>query len=204
MLSRTRRSCRDTMTTMSSCLVYFGTSEGQTAKIAGAVAEHLGGRGIAVEVVEAPGEVDPSRFDAIVIGDSIHIGHYHRKVLAFIREHGEALRSKRSAFFSVCLGASSKNDEDRQRARAAVDDMMDKTGWTPDAVAVFAGALQYSKYGLLTRFIMKKIAAAEGLATDTSRDYEYTDWGSVAEFSGAVADRLLGESADVGSEPAIG
>ena len=34
----------------------------------------------------------------------------------------------------------------------------------------------YSKYNFLTRFIMKRIARKTGRPTDTSRDYEYTDW----------------------------
>ena len=185
---------------MPTCLVYFGTSEGQTSKIATAVAEQLERRGLDVEAVEAPGEVDPAGFDAVVIGDSVHIGHYHRKVLKFVRKHRESLSSKRTAFFSVCLGISSEREEDRQQARAVVDDMIDNTGWTPDAVAVFAGALKYSKYGLLTRFIMKKIAAAEGLETDTTRDYELTDWASVEAFADDVAD-ALGAAPASASEP---
>ena len=177
---------------MPSCLVYFGTSEGQTAKISEELAKHLRERGLEVEVAESPAEVDLARFDAVVIGDSVHIGHFHRKVVKFITKHLASLQAKRSAFFSVCLGISSENPEDRDRARAVVDDMIEHTGWHPDHVATFAGALKFSEYGLLTRFIMKKIAAHEGLAIDTSRDYEYTDWASVADFADQFADELLG------------
>lgn len=179
---------------MPSCLVYYGTSEGQTKKIADRLAEHLGARGIEVEVVESPSDVDPSEFDAVIVGDSIHLGHHHRHVLKFIERHRAILASRPSAFFSVCLAINSKNEEDRAAARGFVDDMTRKTGWKAEHTAVFAGALQYSKYGLLTRFIMKRIAKAEGASTDTSHDYEYTDWASVTELADTVADELLPRS----------
>ena len=177
---------------MSSCLVYYGSSEGQTRKIAGRIAERLGARGIEVEVVESPAAVDPARFDAVIVGDSIHIGRYHRRVLKFIRAHRAVLAAKPSAFFSVCLAVNSKNAVDRERAHAFVDDMVASTGWTPGVSTSFAGALKYTHYGWLTRLVMKRIAAAEGGCTDTSRDHEYTDWATVLAFADAFADELLG------------
>jgi len=39
-----------------------------------------------------------------------------------------------------------------------------------------AGALSYTKYNFLVRFVMKRIAKAQGASTDTSRDHELTDW----------------------------
>ena len=39
-----------------------------------------------------------------------------------------------------------------------------------------AGALLYTKYDFLKRFIMVQIVKGEGGDLDTSRDYEYTDW----------------------------
>ncbi len=38
----------------------------------------------------------------------------------------------------------------------------------------------------LIRFVMKRIARSEGASTDTSRDYEYTDWSAVARFGDAL------------------
>ena len=48
----------------------------------------------------------------------------------------------------------------------------------------------YSRYGTLERFVMKRIAKRAGGGTDTSRDYEYTDWDEVASFATAFADAL--------------
>jgi len=65
-----------------------------------------------------------------------------------------------------------------------------KTGWHPARVELVAGALPYSKYNFLIRYVMRRIAAKEGGDTDTSHDYEYTDWEAVDRFArDALCDR---------------
>ena len=49
--------------------------------------------------------------------------------------------------------------------------------------ATFAGAIKYTQYGFITRWIMRRIAKKEGGDTDTSRDHEYTDWVQVTRFA---------------------
>ena len=53
-----------------------------------------------------------------------------------------------------------------------------------------AGALLYTRYNFLVRFVMRQITKAEGGDTDTSRDYEYTDWDAVDRFAEAFARQL--------------
>lgn len=175
------------------CLIYYGTSEGQTAKVARRIADRLRARTIDADVVEAPATAARplDEYDAVLIGDSIHAGGYHRPVLKFIRAHHEVIDQRPDGFFSVCLAAASKNPEERAKAKAFVDEVIEKTGWHPDRVAVFAGALVYSQYGLLKTWIMRRIAKAEGGDTDTSHDYEYTDWDDVDAFADAFAEDVL-------------
>jgi len=177
---------------MTTCLLYYGTSEGQTAKIALRIRDRLVERGITVDVIESPASapVDSSRYDAVLIGDSIHAGHYHRPVLKYIREYRDALRTLPTGFFSVCLSASSPEPKQQEQAKAFVDGMIDATQWRPDCVGIFAGALQYSKYGLIKRWMMRKISASDGRETDTAHDYEYTNWNNVDAFAEAFADHL--------------
>jgi menaquinone-dependent protoporphyrinogen oxidase len=67
-----------------------------------------------------------------------------------------------------------------------------ETGWHPAQVALFAGALPYTRYGFLKRHLMKKIAGDKpgSLGTDTSRDYVYTDWNEVSRFTEDFLERL--------------
>ena len=56
------------------------------------------------------------------------------------------------------------------------------TGWQPARAMPVAGALVYSKYNFFVRFVMKRIARKAGAPTDTSRDYEFTDWAALDRF----------------------
>ena len=44
----------------------------------------------------------------------------------------------------------------------------------------------------MTRWIMRRIVAKAHGDTDTSRDYEYTDWNDVRLFARDFADRVTG------------
>jgi menaquinone-dependent protoporphyrinogen oxidase len=57
-----------------------------------------------------------------------------------------------------------------------------QTGWHPTTVKPVAGALLYSKYNFLIRFVMKRVARKAGASTDASRDYDYTDWIGLDKF----------------------
>jgi menaquinone-dependent protoporphyrinogen oxidase len=57
-----------------------------------------------------------------------------------------------------------------------------ETNWHPDHVKAVAGALLYTRYNVLTRFVMKYIAKETGGSTDTTRDHEYTDWENLDRF----------------------
>ena len=56
------------------------------------------------------------------------------------------------------------------------------------------GRLAYTQYGILTRFIMRGIAAKSGGPTDTSRDYEMTDWTQVRNLARDLAAQLVNQA----------
>jgi menaquinone-dependent protoporphyrinogen oxidase len=47
-----------------------------------------------------------------------------------------------------------------------------------------AGALAYSRYNVIVRFVMKRIARQAGGPMDASRDDELTDWAALDRFVG--------------------
>lgn len=76
--------------------------------------------------------------------------------------------------------SSAVADETRRaQAAAYVDEFLENADWHPDRIGLFGGALRYSEYGFLKRLLMKQIAKDATGDTDTSRDYEYTDWHEV-------------------------
>jgi menaquinone-dependent protoporphyrinogen oxidase len=71
------------------------------------------------------------------------------------------------------------------------------TEWRPQDVGTFAGALVYSKYNPILRWVMKKIVRKEGHPeyTDASRDYDFTDYAQVDAFARRFVHRINANAA---------
>lgn len=177
---------------MARVLVVYGTTEGQTAKIAAHVGDTARRLGHDVIVRHAPDLVDEAlgEYDAIIVGASLHEGRYQRAVRDFVARHAAALSSRPSAFFSVSLAAASRDPAERAEPVRIAERFTAQLGWKPARIASFAGALKYTQYSWLKRMLMKHIAAKEGGATDTTRDHEYTDWDAVTRFVEELAAEL--------------
>jgi menaquinone-dependent protoporphyrinogen oxidase len=180
---------------MKRILVIYGTTEGQTEKIADVIADVLRGRGHDVTILDIKdvGDHFPEGYDGVIVGASIHVGKHDKHVVDFVRKNHEALPAKASAFFSVSLAAHG----DRPEAEGYLEQFEQETGWRPVKVALFGGALLYTHYGFVKRHLMKKIASDKpgDLGTDTSRDYVYTEWDGVRRFAEDFASQLEGSPA---------
>jgi menaquinone-dependent protoporphyrinogen oxidase len=180
--------------TVSRALILYGTTEGQTAQIAEVIAEALRDRGHEADHVDVESLDDalPGGYDAVIVGASIHMGKHDKHVVEFVQKNLDELARQPSAFFSVSLAAYG----DAQEAEGYVDQFEEETGWRPDKVAMFGGALRYTQYGFIKRHMMKKIAQDKpgNLGLDLSRDYVYTEWDAVKRFAEHFADQLEAHS----------
>jgi menaquinone-dependent protoporphyrinogen oxidase len=169
---------------MPNVLVLYASKHGQTAKVAAHVAEALTHDGVTADVREIhdSAEISPSDFDAVIVGASIHAGHHQRQIVAWAKRNASSLRPMPTAFFSLSLTAAEDTDQTRHVTGKYVDDFIDETGWSPGRTATFAGALQYREYNFATRLLMRLIMRRGGHPTDSSRDYDYTDWDAVTRF----------------------
>lgn len=173
---------------MASILVAYGTGEGQTTKIAERIVATLRTRGHAADAADVGGTqlggaFDVADYDALLVGASIHGGRHQSAVRRFVETHRNAFATYPTGFFQVCLTAVSPDEERQAEAAGYVDQFVETTGWHPDRIAIFGGALRYSEYGFLKRAVLKRIAKEMTGDTDTSRDYEYTDWNEVEQFA---------------------
>ncbi len=177
---------------MSRVLLLYGTTDGHTAKIATSFANALREHCCRVDVInasDARNGVDPAGYDAVVVAASLHAGGYQRAVKRWIRAHATQLATRPSAFLSVCLGILEKRPEVRHQLDAILESFQVRQGWRPTTVKIVAGALPYTRYGWLRKWVMKRIVAKAGGDTDTSRDYEYTDWADLRAFALAFGQR---------------
>ena len=175
---------------MSRILLLYATMEGQTARIAERIARALRKQGHSVEMLPADtAETDPAAYDGVMVGASIHYGHHPANLRTLVRRHGKALAARPCAFFSVSLSAGGPRPKP-VAAQRYIDKFLRRTGWQPQLVASFAGAVKYSVYGPIKRRVMVVFVGLGGGETDTTRDYEYTDWEAVDRFAGEYARRL--------------
>jgi menaquinone-dependent protoporphyrinogen oxidase len=187
--------------------IFYATREGQTHKIAEHVAVQLRSHDVEADVfnlkdlARARHAFDWSSYDTACVAASVHAGHYEPEAVRFAKQHHAELERIGAAFLSVTLSEAGAEDatqpiERRQQAAADARRMVDvfvaDTGWHPAHTLSVAGALAYSHYNIFVRWIMKRIARKAGAPTDTSRDYEFTDWAALDTF---VAEELVHEKA---------
>lgn len=173
---------------MTSFLVVYGTGEGQTAKVAGRVVDGVCGRGheaTLVDAAEEPPSLDVGAFDAVVVGASIHYGRHQKTVRRFVESHRETLATKPTVFFQVSL--ASADESGAKEAAGYVEEFIEATGWHPDRIGLFGGALRFSQYGFLKRLLMRQIARKNLPDVDRAADTEFTDWHEVDAFAADVA-----------------
>ena len=171
-------------------LVLYGTTYGQTTKIATRIAAILERHGAVVssyDVRAVPPDVSPEQYDAVVIGASVIRGQHQRAVHEFAGRHYKLLNAMPTAFFSVSGSAASFDGKGRRDARRCADEFLRTTQWRPVMMELIGGAMAYTQYGPLLRWIMKQIAKRNRGPTDTSCDHEMTDWAQVARFADRFA-----------------
>lgn len=172
-------------------LIVFGTSYGQTAKIARSMADQLTAVGDSPTLVDAaelprdgalPRGLGPHDFDAVIVGGSVLYGRLQRSIGRFVRAHLAALNEIPSALFAVSGAAGSADPAQQAEARRIANEFLRATAWRPAVVETVGGAITYTRYNPLMRWMLRRITAKNGGPTDTSRDHELTDWAQVRRF----------------------
>jgi menaquinone-dependent protoporphyrinogen oxidase len=169
---------------MAHILIVYGTTDGHTRTIAEYITERVRRGGHQVEITDSTTKppLQPAGFDACFVGGSVHEEKHQRSLAHYVQTNLAELQKIPTAFFSVSMAASVRDEEHLAKARGYIDSFLEQTGWRPDATVPLAGALLYTQYDFFKRMLMKFIAKHQGEETDTSRDHVYTDWGEVDRF----------------------
>jgi menaquinone-dependent protoporphyrinogen oxidase len=177
--------------------IFYATREGQTARIAEHVAGELRPKGILADVVnvaELARPVSLDEYTGVVLAASVHLGQHEREMVQFVKQHRQLLEKLPTAFLSVSMSeagveqpgrAPAERERARRDVRVAIESFYKTTGWRARHTLPVAGALLYRKYNWLVRLVMKWISQREGGPTDTSRNYEMTDWKALDHFVGS-------------------
>ena len=167
-------------------LIVYASHYGQTARIAHFIADQLRTAGDMVtlsRVEDFRGGMVAGQFNGALVGASINFGKHQRSIGRFVRENREELERIPSAFFSVSGAACSPDEKARTTAQQYIANFLRETSWHPTTTESIAGAMAYTKYSPLVRWMIGRISRKEGGPQDTSRDYEFTDWEKVRSFA---------------------
>ncbi len=168
-------------------LLVFSTIDGHTVEIChllARVAEDAGYRAVLREL--RPGStIDIAHHDRVVIGASIRYGKHRPEVTEFIEQHAALLQQRNAAFFSVNAVAR-KPDKRSPESNPYVRKFLKTISWQPACVGIFAGKIDYPKYGTFDRSMIRFIMWLTGGPTDPSSTTEFTDWVAVKQFGDQV------------------
>jgi menaquinone-dependent protoporphyrinogen oxidase len=178
---------------MSRILLIYGTTDGHTAKIARSIKEALLAGGLDVDVINAATNTRrPEHYAGVIVAASVHGGRFQPAIRRWVRAHAHSLRGIPTAFVAVCLAVLQNDPKVHDELAAIFERFYRETGWRPTLSKAVAGALLYRQYNWLMRQMMKRIALKAGGDTDTSRDYEYTDWADLRRFVDRFAAQVPG------------
>ena len=172
-------------------LIVYGTTEGQTRKIAEWTATriHDGGHQVQLRDSAAVADSDFETFKAFIVAASVHQQHHQETITDFVIAHRELLNARPSAFISVSLSAVL--DGGQTDAQKYVDGFISITGWQPRMTLLLGGALRSTEYDYFQEQIVKFIVLKDRSATSPARNHEFTDWNALADF----VDRFLERAA---------
>ncbi|WP_242093896.1 menaquinone-dependent protoporphyrinogen IX dehydrogenase [Aestuariivivens sediminicola] len=163
-------------------LMLYSSVDGQTLKICNQLKEVFKQHDQDLDLQAIDDfDKDITKYDKLVIGASIRYGVHNKSVIDFINHHKTQLDAMKTAFFSVNLVAR-KPEKNAPDTNPYVIKFFKTIDWKPTVVEVFAGKLDYKKYGFFDRTMIRFIMWMTKGPTDPSVQIEYTNWDRVTAF----------------------
>jgi menaquinone-dependent protoporphyrinogen oxidase len=174
-----------------SIAIVYATWHGQAEKVARRIADVFYAYAVRTTPIDlrqlSADSMALERYDAVIVVGSVHFGRHSRRLVDFVRRSLAVLSTMSTAFLSVSNAAGSlEGDAEAQRY---IHEFVMRTGWQPDVTVSVAGAIPYTRYGFLMRHLMAFTSRLAGRDSDSTRDFEYTNWFAVEDF----ARNFLGE-----------
>ncbi len=168
---------------MPNSLIIYSSTDGHTKNICERIINFSNDTNkVRIVSLEEAITIDISEFDKIIIGASIRYGKHSRDLYKFIKSNKEILDAKESIFFSVNVVAR-KPEKNTPDTNPYVKKFLKISKWRPKKIGVFAGKVDYPRYGFFDKYVIKFIMFITKGPTDTSQFYEFTDWEKVDVFA---------------------
>lgn len=164
-------------------LIIYSTIDGQTLEICRKIkmlAEQAGEQ-VSLVTLEQAEALSLADFDKVLIGASIRYGKHRPDLYQFVNRNHAVLDSKINGFFTVNVVAR-KPLKNTPETNPYMQKFLKLSLWQPQQLAVFAGKIDYPKYGIFDRTMIRFIMWMTKGPTDLKGTFEFTDWGKVEAF----------------------
>ena len=165
-------------------LIIYSSTDGQTIKICERIMSIIGDCKI-VSIDEAKNE-NLSKYEKVIVGASIRYGKHKPELYEYISENCDHLIDTNASFFSVNVVAR-KPEKNTPLTNPYVQKFLSISQWHPSLIGVFAGKIDYPRYGLLDKFMIRLIMWITKGPTDTKNVYEFTNWDDVDSFAKKIS-----------------
>jgi menaquinone-dependent protoporphyrinogen oxidase len=165
-------------------LIIYSSTDGQTIKICKRIMSIIGDCKI-VSIDEAKNE-NLSKYEKVIVGASIRYGKHKPELYEYISENCDHLIDINASFFSVNVVAR-KPEKNTPLTNPYVQKFLSISQWHPSLIGVFAGKIDYPRYGLLDKFMIRLIMWITKGPTDTKNVYEFTNWDDVDSFAKKIS-----------------
>ena len=174
---------------MASVLLLYSTVDGHTANICERLRAAIERRGhrVTLASLDSDDGVALGGFDKVVIGASIRYGRHRANVAQFMRANERQLSAVPNAFFSVSIVARKPN-KNTPETNPYLRKFLRQIPWRPRLLGVFAGRLDYPRYGFWDRQIIRFIMRLTGGPTNPRIVVEFTDWQQVERFGEMISE----------------
>ena len=165
-------------------LIIYSSTDGQTIKICERIMSIIGDCKI-VSIDEAKNE-NLSKYEKVIVGASIRYGKHKPELYEYISENCDHLIDINASFFSVNVVAR-KPEKNTPLTNPYVQKFLSISQWHPSLIGVFAGKIDYPRYGVLDKFMIRLIMWITKGPTDTKNVYEFTNWDDVDSFDKKIS-----------------
>ena len=165
-------------------LIIYSSTDGQTIKICERIMSIIGDCKI-VSIDEAKNE-NLSKYEKVIVGASIRYGKHKPELYEYISENCDHLIDINASFFSVNVVAR-KPEKNTPLTNPYVQKFLSISQWHPSLIGVFAGKIDYPRYGGLDKFMIRLIMWITKGPTDTKNVYEFTNWDDVDSFAKKIS-----------------
>lgn len=158
-------------------LVVYGSKRGSTAEIAEKIGVTIRQKGLQVDVLDAGTVSDLTLYSTVILGSSVYIGCWHKKVVHFLKKNIESLE-KLPVWIFICGPTGPGNPIERLDGwfcPKSLQPIIERIH--PRGITCFGGKLVLKTLNPFEKWIINKVNAPEG---------DFRDWQAVASWADAI------------------